>query len=85
MEGEHTPTIIRLILLTDLALIQLKDSLKFFIFPTILHNEWRFKELTHKETDFIVKGTLERNCIRIGELGLEPYIAKALSDLLANQ
>jgi len=27
MEGEHTPTIIRLILLTDLTLIQLKDSL----------------------------------------------------------
>ena len=41
--------------------------------------------LTHKETDFIVKGTLEKNCIRIGELGLEPSIAKALSDLLANQ
>jgi len=27
MEGEYTPAIIRLILLTDLALIQLKDSL----------------------------------------------------------
>ena len=27
MEGEHTPTIIQLILSTDLALIQLKDSL----------------------------------------------------------
>jgi len=26
MEGEHTPTIIRLILPTDHALIQLKDS-----------------------------------------------------------
>ena len=35
MEGEHTPTIIPLILSTDLALIQLKDSFKFFIFPTI--------------------------------------------------
>ena len=27
MEGEHTPTIIQLILSMDLALIQLKDSL----------------------------------------------------------
>ena len=27
MEGEHTPTIIQLILSTDLVLIQLKDSL----------------------------------------------------------
>ena len=26
MKGEHTPTIIRLILSTDLAVIQLKDS-----------------------------------------------------------
>ena len=26
MEGEHSPTIIQLILSTDLALIQLKDS-----------------------------------------------------------
>jgi len=26
MEGEHTPTIIQLILSTDLAVIQLKDS-----------------------------------------------------------
>ena len=33
MEGEHTPTIIQLILLTDLAVIQLKDSHLFFIFP----------------------------------------------------
>ena len=34
MEGEYIPTIIQLILSTDLALIQLKDSLKFFLFPT---------------------------------------------------
>ena len=38
MEGEHTPTIIRLILSMDLALIQLKYSLKILrflnIFPT---------------------------------------------------
>ena len=33
MEGEHTPTIIQLIQLMDLAVIQLKDSLLFFIFP----------------------------------------------------
>ena len=32
MEGEHTPTIIQLILSTDLAVIQLKDSHLFFIF-----------------------------------------------------
>ena len=38
MEKEHTPTIIRLILSTDLALMKLKVSLKFFIFP-IPHNE----------------------------------------------
>jgi len=85
MEVEHTPTIIRLILSSDLILIQLKDSLKILHFPTIPHNEWRFKELTHYETDSIVKDTLERNCIRIGELGLEPFITKSLSDLLANQ
>ena len=60
MEGEHTPTIIQLIQSMDLAVIQLKDSHIFFIFPTIPHNEWRFKELTHKETDSIVKGTLEK-------------------------
>ena len=60
MEGEHTPTIIQLIRSTDLAVIQFKDSHIFFIFPTIPHNEWRFKELTHKETDSIVKGTLEK-------------------------
>jgi len=35
-KGEHTPTIIWLIRSTDLALIQLKDSLKIFRFPTIL-------------------------------------------------
>ena len=34
MEEEHTLTIIRLILSTNLTLIQLKDSLKFFVFPT---------------------------------------------------
>jgi len=33
MEGVHTPTIIRLTLLTDLALIQLKDLLKILRFP----------------------------------------------------
>ena len=61
MEGERTPTIIQLILSMDLALILLEDLLLiFFIFPTIPHNEWRFKELTHKETDYIVKGTLEK-------------------------
>ena len=60
MEGEHTPTIIQLIRSTDLAVIQFKDSHVFFIFPTIPHNEWRFKELTHKETDSIVKGTLRK-------------------------
>ena len=59
MEREHTPNIIWLIISTDLALIQLKNiHLKFFIFRTIPHNEWRIKELTHYETDFIVKGTL---------------------------
>jgi len=60
MEGEHTPTIIQLIQSMDFAVIQLKDSHLFFIFPTIPHNEWRFKELTNKETDSIVKGTLEK-------------------------
>ena len=60
MEGEHTPTNILLIRSTDLVVIQFKDSHIFFIFPTIPHNEWRFKELTHKETDSIVKGTLEK-------------------------
>ena len=34
MEGEYIPTIIRLILSTDLTLIRLKDSLKFSVFPT---------------------------------------------------
>ena len=34
MEGEHTPTIIQLIQSMDLAVIQLKDSHLFFIFPT---------------------------------------------------
>ena len=33
MEGEHTPTIIQLIRSMDLAVIQLKDSHLFFIFP----------------------------------------------------
>ena len=60
MEGEHTPTIIQLIRSTDLTVIQFKDSHIFFIFPTIPYNEWRFKELTHKKTDSIVKGTLEK-------------------------
>ena len=35
MEGEHTPTIIQLIQSMDLAVIQLKDSHMFFIFPTL--------------------------------------------------
>ena len=35
MEGVHTPTIIRLILSTDLALIQLKDSLQILHFLNI--------------------------------------------------
>ena len=42
-------------------------------------------DLTHKETDSIVKDILEKNCIQIGELDLEPSIAKTLSDLLANK
>ena len=41
--------------------------------------------MTHKETDSIVKGTLEKKLHQDGELGLEPSILKALSDLLANQ
>ena len=61
MEGEHTPTIVQLIQSMDLAVIQHKDSHLFFIFPTIPLNEWRFNELTHKETDSIEKGTLEKN------------------------
>ena len=61
MEGEYTPTIIWLILSMDLALIQLKDSCFNSSFsPTIPYNEWRFKELTHKKTDSIVTGTLEK-------------------------
>ena len=60
MEGEHTPTIIQLIRSTDLAIIQLKYSHLYPSIPTILHNEWRFKEMTHKETDSIVRGTLEK-------------------------
>ena len=35
MEGEHTPTIIKLIRSTDVAVIQFKDSHIFFIFPTV--------------------------------------------------
>ena len=61
MEGEHTPTIIQLIRSTDLAIIQFKDSHIYILhIPTIPYNEWRFKELTHKETDSIVKNTLEK-------------------------
>jgi len=60
MEGAHTPTIIWLILSMDLALIQLKNSLFNSSFFNNLHNKWRFKELTHKQTDSIVKGTLEK-------------------------
>ena len=60
MEGEHTPTIIQLIQSIDLAVIQLKDLHIFFIFPTIPHNEWRFKKLTRYETDYIVKGTVRK-------------------------
>jgi len=41
MEGEHTPTIIWLILLMDLALIQLKDSLFNSSFSQrIAGNKW---------------------------------------------
>ena len=58
IEGEHTPTIIRVILSINHALVQLKDSLEILHFPTIPHNEWRFKKLTHNEIDFIVKNTL---------------------------
>ena len=43
------------------------------------------RNYTHYETDSIVKGTLGKNCIRIGELDLEPSIAKILSDLLVNK
>ena len=61
VEGEHTPTIIQLILSTDLVLIQLKDLLFNSSFsqqsPTM---NGRFKELAHKETDSIVKSTLEK-------------------------
>ena len=60
MVREYTPTIIRVILSMDHALIQLKDSLKILRFPTIPHNELRFKKLTHCETDSIMKGTLEK-------------------------
>ena len=60
MEGERTPTIICVILVTDYASIQLKVHLKFFIFQQSPYNEWRFKVLTHKETVSIVKGTLEK-------------------------
>ena len=73
MEREHTPTIIRLILSTDLALIQLKDSFKFFTFAKISHNEWRFKKLTHYETDSIVKVTLEKK-LHQDKLSLEPFM-----------
>ena len=38
MKGEHTPTIIRLTLSTDLALIQLKDSHKILRFLNIDHS-----------------------------------------------
>ena len=36
MEGEHTPTIIRLIRSTDLAIIQLEDSPLYSSIPTRL-------------------------------------------------
>jgi len=35
MEGEHTPTIIRLIPSTDLAIIQLEDSPLYSSIPTV--------------------------------------------------
>ena len=61
MEREHTLTIIQLIRATDLAVIQFKGSHIYILhIPTIPHNEWRFKKLTHKETGSIVKGTLEK-------------------------
>jgi len=58
MEEEYTPTIIRLILSIDLALILLKESLKILHFLTIPHNKWRITELIHYETDSIAKVTL---------------------------
>ena len=42
MEGEHTPNITHLILSMDLALIQLKNSLKFFVFPTLITHHGAF-------------------------------------------
>ena len=40
MVGEHTPTIIQLILSTNFAIIQLKDSHLFFIFPNRQVIQW---------------------------------------------
>ena len=40
MEGEHTPTIIQLIRSIYLAVIQLKDSYLFFIFPNKTGTQW---------------------------------------------
>jgi len=50
MEGEHTPTIIRLILSTDLALIQLKDSL--FNFSFFLTNSSSARRRQHSGGDW---------------------------------
>jgi len=44
---EHTPTTIRLILSTDLALIQLKDSLKILRFP---NNPPQWMEIQRMDT-----------------------------------
>ena len=85
MEGEYAPTIIQLILSTDLTVIQLKDL--HLILHISQQSPTMYGDLRnwHKKTNSIVKGTLEKKLRQIGELGLEPFIAKALSDLLANQ
>jgi len=51
MEEEHTPTIIQLIQLMDLAVIQLKDSYIFFIFPTLSRSPDQ-RDKNHEETPF---------------------------------
>ena len=46
MEGEHTPTIIQLIILTDLAVIQLKDS---HLILHISQQLWRLSKTLYQE------------------------------------
>ena len=82
MEGEHTPTIIHVILSTDHDSIQLKDSLKILRFSTISHNKWRFKKLTHNEIDSVVKNTLEKKLHQDRWIKSWTFIAKSLSNLL---